>query len=132
MPEDEIQKQPQTLGAKIDGLKALRDMRSELTKQVKVLTESMEGLEISILEALDADETTQSRGRTASATVTEQIVPSVTDWDAFYEWVKDTDSFYMLQRRVNAKPYEELLKSTGECIPGTEPFTKRTISLRSL
>lgn len=123
--------QPQTLGAKIDALHALREQKRELETEVKALNDQMKGLEADIMSQLDDQETLMSRGRAAQVTVTEQVVGTVQDWDAFYEYIVDNDAFHLLQRRVANAAYREMVEA-GDEIPGTEPFTKRSLSLRKI
>ena len=60
--------------------------------------------------------------------MSEQVVPSVTDWDEVYKYIKDNDAFYLLQRRMNAAPYRELL-GTEEQVPGVEALTVKKLGL---
>ena len=61
------------------------------------------------------------------------VVPSVTDWDALYEFIRENDAMYMLQRRLLASAYRELVEERdGEDIPGVAPFEQVTLSFRTL
>lgn len=64
-----------------------------------------------------------------TASVTEVVLPQVTDWDEVYKHIKETGDFYLLQKRPAAAAFRELHES-GQEIPGMEPYTKRSISLR--
>lgn len=119
------------LGKIIDEMKRLRDIKRDLNSQIKDLDEEYEELKTMFLQRMDAEGTTQSRGHTASATVTENIVPNVKDWDAVEAYIRENDAFYMMQRRINTGAYKELIEA-GEELPGIETFTKRDVSLRSI
>lgn len=75
--------------------------------------------------------TNYARGMKASASITEQLVPQIEDWGKVEAWIKENDAIYLLHRRVSSGPWKELL-DTGVSVPGIEPFTKETISLKRL
>jgi hypothetical protein len=81
------------------------------------------------MAAMDAAGTDISRNSGFSAVLTETVVGDVKDWDAVYEYVKENEAFYLIQRRISNKPFQELLES-GQTVPGIEKFTKRAISIR--
>ena len=69
-------------------------------------------------------------GDAGTASITEQILPQVVDWDALYAHIHETESYFLLQRRPAAAAFREL-NASGEEVPGIEPFVQRTISLRT-
>ena len=131
MAEAAEQITPQTLGAMIDELKAIDLQRKELANQDKVLADQYKILEAQVMRRLDEEETTMSRGKHASATITETTVAQVKDWDSFYEFVTENDALFLLQRRVANAAYRDLIDA-GETVPGVVPFIKRALSVRAL
>ncbi len=119
------------LGTIIDRLFELRTEKSELNDKVKVIEEEITTLKALLMTRLDDEETIKACGKTASVTITSQTVPNVTDWDLVHNYIVEHDACYLLEKRLSAAPYRELL-AAGEPIPGTEPFEKRDISLRKL
>ena len=130
MHQDEA-KQPQTFGAMIDEMYEIRTQKQALESKAKKFGEQMKLLEASIITRLDEDETTMSRGKAASAILTEQEVPKVEDWDEFYKYIQENEAFHLLQRRVSTAAARETLEA-GETICGVSTFTKRAISLRKI
>lgn len=120
------QMQPQTLGDKIDQYRSIYDRRAALSAEVKALTAQLEALTPELLEQLDQLGIEKAQGKRASIRITEKTLPSVKDWDAFYEFIVENDAWYLLERRPTQKAYQELLDA-GESVPGVEPFTKREI-----
>jgi len=120
-----------TLGAIIDYMLILRNEAAEHTAAAKKIVEELEALEKAVIERLDKDETTMSRGKTASAILTETPVPKVGNWDSFYEYIKEHDAFHLLQRRTSNPACRETMEA-GEEIPGITIFTKRAISLKKI
>ena len=119
----------QSLGSKIDELFELRERKRELTEQLNEIKAEYEELEREIMQNLDDFGIDLARGTMAKVSISESEVPTVEDWDAFYDYVRQEDAFYLFERRVAARAWRELYQS-GELVPGTAPFTKRTLSLR--
>ena len=84
-----------------------------------------------IFASLDAQETTKGEGKKAAVSVSQAIVADVTDWAAFWPWVAKNKHFHLIQKRVNDPGVRELW-GMHKTIPGVQPFTKRTLSLRAL
>jgi len=115
----------------IDEMFELRTLKQDYESKAKKIKEQMDVLESAIINRLDIDETTMSRGKTASAILTETVVPKIDDWDSFYEYIKDNEAFHLLQRRPATTACRETLEA-GEVISGISTFTKRSISLRKI
>ena len=124
-------KQPQSFGSMIDEMYQLREEMQGYTSKAIKLKEQMDVLEAAIINRLDVDETTMSRGKAASAILTEVDVPKIDDWDAFYEYIQENEAFHLLQRRPSTAACRETLEA-GEQIAGVSTFTKRSISLRKI
>lgn len=82
----------------------IRDKRSELKKafetkdaELKGKLEQLEAVLLSQLNTTKSDST-----KTAHGTFYRQkdVMPSCSDWAAFYEWIKKHDAFDALERRV--------------------------------
>lgn len=121
----------QSLGSLIDEYFALRERKRELDRELKELKDEMAALEERVINALDADEVTLSRGRRASASITETVVPVVEDWDTFQAYVLQNEALHLLERRPSTAAWREL-KDSGELVPGTRPFIKRDLSVRKV
>lgn len=119
------------MGSIIDRLFELRTEKSELNSKIKVVNIEMEALEEALFTRLDNEETIKAAGKLAGVTITTLVVPNVVDWTAVHQYIVDNDACYLLEKRVSAAPWRELL-AMGTQIPGTEPFEKRSLSLRKL
>lgn len=117
------------LGSRIDELTAIRDHKRTLTAELKAVSEHYDTVKGAVLDALDAQDMIQGRGRTASATVTETVVPNVREWDAVQAYIRANEADYLYERRISATAWRELLESGIE-VPGIQPFTRRDIALR--
>ena len=112
--------------AQMDGV---RDERRRIRERDQELTEKWRALEMELIIRLDEQGMLKASTKEGTASITETIVPQVTDWDAVYDYIRETGDFYLLQKRPAAAAFREL-HSSGQTVPGLEPYTKRSISLR--
>lgn len=57
--------------------------------------------------------------------------PHVVDWDAFYVYVKRSGNLHLLERRVSAKAYSEILESRkAKPVPGVNNFEYQALQIR--
>lgn len=120
---------PLTTSAIIAKLVEVRDEKRRIKEREQELTDEWRTLEMELLVRLDEQGMKKASTDDGTASVTEVVLPQVVDWDAVYEHIKETGDFYLLQKRPAAAAFRELHDS-GEVIPGMEPYTKRSISLR--
>ena len=128
-----------TLGQATDKMWALREEKRKLEAQLKEIElqikgseeKKIVGLETIIFELLDAQDTRKAEGKKASVSIGEAVVGNVEDWDAFWPYIVKNKYFHLVQKRVSDPGLRELWEK-GKTIPGVQPFTKRTLSVRSL
>jgi len=120
---------PLTTSAIIAKLVEVRDEKRRIKEREKELIDEWRSLEMELLVRLDEQGMKKAATDDGTASVTEVVLPQVVDWDAVYEHIKESGDFYLLQKRPAAAAFRELHES-GEVIPGMEPYTKRSISLR--
>jgi hypothetical protein len=126
------QQAPETVGGLIDELFLLREQRRKLAETDKDLRDQYSDLEARLIAALDHQEATQARGRSATATLTEEDYASVTDWTTVYDYIRQTESWFLLHKRISNASWKELTELNGEPVPGTQAFRKRSIALRRI
>lgn len=114
-------KWPKTLGACVDRLYTMRQQR--LVKQAEA--EKMKSYEVAlqdhVLNNFKKDEVEGAKGKLASASISRTTVANVTDWEAFYKYIKKNEAWDMLQRRVNDAAYRARLDDKV-AVPGVEAF----------
>lgn len=121
-----------TMGQLSKELNDVRKLISGLNEQLTDLKSRRDKLEQQLLDMLDDQELTRVAAGKFTVSITENVVPTVDDWDSFYQFMKDEDALFMLQRRPSPPAYREMLEARdGEEIPGVSSYTKRAISLRS-
>lgn len=121
---------PKSLGAIIDRMTVVRDERRTIAARDKVLVEEYDDLEAQLIARLKAEETDSGSSKVATATLSVTPIPVVDDWDAYYAYMRETDSLHLLQRRVAVGALNEL-KDAGTIPPGVRFIEKESISLRA-
>ena len=119
-----------SLGDLIDLLHETREKRrlaaAEEARIAKQYTEIEAELETRLKEAgLD-----KASGSMATASLSTTLSANVEDWDAFYKFIKRTNYFHLLQRRVSSAACCELFEQKGS-IPGVVPVSLSKLNLRS-
>jgi hypothetical protein len=120
-----------TVGSLIDAMYDVRERIRALNEQLKTLGQEKDAIEAELIALMDSEGVSKSTGKKASAGITETERPNVVSWDDFYKYIARTKNFHLLERRPSVSGCRELFETKGS-IPGVEPFTQRTINLRSL
>lgn len=119
-----------SIGAKIDALFALREKKRVHEESLKELEKNMSTLQAELITQLQVEGITSSRGKKASISISENVVPQVEDWEAFYKYIGRKKYFHLLERRPSTSGCRELFEKNGR-IPGVVPHTKITLNLRT-
>jgi hypothetical protein len=109
--------------ALIEKLASLRDEKARLEKQVKELGESYRLYKQELLNQLLEQGLSTAASSSYRITITNKPVTRLVDWDAFLEYVKSNDAYYLVKRGIASTKVYELETVTGEPIPGTETLT---------
>lgn len=110
-------------------LTEVRDERRRIAKRDKELVEKFRSLEMEMIVRLEEQGMTKASTDVGTASITEEVLPQVVDWEALYEYIRDNDAFYLIQKRPATSAFRELFQS-GQPTPGVEKYTKKSISLR--
>ncbi len=111
-----------TLGELLEAVRVADDEASAVSEQLRSLQTALRDAEEELYNAMQEQGIDRVRNEHITVSLVEKTRPQVTDWDAFYEVVSENPQ--LLERRVSAKPYLELLESRGgEAIPGTQLYS---------
>ena len=122
---------PPSLGATTDKMWQLREDKRALDAKLKAVEGQIKELEVTLFELLDAQDTRKAEGKKASVSIGESVVATVEDWDALWPYIVKNKFFHLIQKRVSDPGMRELW-ALKKVVPGVQPFTKRTLSVRSL
>jgi hypothetical protein len=119
---------PKTPGGCIDKLYRDRAKRINAQRKVDAMKEAEGLLEEHILTGLNVARLEGSKGKLATAAISRRTIARCKDWPAFFAWVKDTNSFDMIQKRINDSAFRER-QEAGVQVVGVEPFESVSLSL---
>jgi hypothetical protein len=117
------------VGQLIDIYYRLREERNEIKAQEKELTRKMETLKLEIIQRLQDHKLEGGRGKVATGSINEIIVPTIKNYDALVRFIYRHKKIHLLERRVSSGPFREELKERGE-VPGLEPFTRINLNVQ--
>lgn len=120
---------PKTVGQMIDEMYDLREERRKAEQVAKEAKEKLDAAEVALLERLKAEGIDKATGTKASASISTNLMTTVTDWDAFYEYVGKKKYFHLLERRPAQVACREIWERERK-LPGAESFTKVSLNLR--
>jgi hypothetical protein len=117
----------------------MRDKRSELKRAFEAedaaIKAKQEKIEAVLLDHLNKNK--QDSARTAAGTFYRQkkTVPSASDWEAFYAWIKENDAFDALERRIKATFITDYMEEHADdpdnnLPPGVSVFTRYDVRVR--
>lgn len=111
----------------------IKDERSALSAQDSALARQLDDIDQQLLALMDEQGTTstaiQTDGARISVSISEQTVPTVTNWQAVYDYIERTGRFQLFERRMSSAAFREIIGLEGE-VPGVQPFTRRTINMQ--
>ncbi len=103
-------------GKLIDDLVRLRDDRLRRDKVVNEIKEDEAELTRVVTQRLNHAGVTSMRGKRGVFTLTEDvIVPHVSDWGKFYQFMRTENALDLLQKRVAVGAFREYIES-GEAV----------------
>lgn len=121
-----------TIGQLIDAMYRVREMRKAKQKEVDELKAKQNQVEAMLMEALTEQGTRKGEGKLASASISTNIQPVATDWDALKRFVLRHKELELFQKRLSASRYRELLEERPKGVPGLDSYEQRTINLCKL
>lgn len=107
----------------------IREEKRELERKIKKLGDELEQVKGLILAKLDEQDVDRIAVDGISISKSSNTQPSVEDWDQVYAYIAQHNLFPLLQRRITATLWRELLES-GDEVPGITPFVKRDVNIR--
>lgn len=119
-----------TVGELVTQLSQIKAERTALTQQDNELKAQQNDIEAQLMAKLGelGADTTTVRG-VGTVSLNKEIVPTITDWDAFNASVREQDLLFLFQRRLNASAYRSLLDQ-GVVIDGVNPTEITKLAFR--
>ena len=107
----------------------LKDQKDGLMKSVKALNPQIEYLQSSIISRMQGEGATKISFDAGSFSIKTDIYPQIKDFPAFIHYIETHKAFELIQKRVNAGPYRELVLG-GEEISGLGEYEDTKLNFR--
>ena len=113
---------------------ALRDKKAELKaayeKSVEKIDEAMKRCEAFIMATMDQIGVDSVKTAAGTAFKKQQTSATVADWDATLAFIKDSESWSMLERRVNKTFVEAYIEEHNDLPPGVNYRSETVVNIR--
>lgn len=116
-----------------DKMNMLNDTRQELKQlqaQEKALKDTQNYLEAEIAADMTKQGLTQTGNDVCTISIKTEVVPTVENWDALWQHIFDTRQSELLQKRMSATAYRELL-AMAQTVPGVRSTELTRVNFRS-
>jgi hypothetical protein len=120
------------VGREIAEIEKLLKEKSELEERLEVLSKELCSAKGRIASAMRERGVTSLKSHAHSFTAQEEEVPRVTDWDAFYRYVRRNNAFHLLHKRVSLLSWRELNESRKTGVPGIEAVKETVLKIRKV
>ena len=114
----------------MDELTSIRTQESDIQASQKKLRLRRNDLESEIMWKMEEQGLDQIANDLCTISKRKEIVPTVEDWDALHQHILDTRQFELLQKRMSATAYRELLQMDTS-VPGVKATELTKINYRS-
>ena len=116
-----------------DKMNMLNDTRQQLKTlqaQEKTLKDTQNYLEAEIAADMAKQGLTQTGNDVCTISLKTEVVPTVEDWDVLHKHISDTGRFELLQKRMSATAYRELI-AMEPSVPGVRSTELTKVNYRS-
>ena len=97
----------------------------------RATAEALEAAKATLQGLMEEQGTDIARNEDITVTIVDKARPHVQDWDAFYSYLKRSGALQLLERRVSAKAFTEVLESRGgKDVPGVSTYDYKQLSIR--
>ena len=119
-----------TLDDKMNMLTNTRAKLKTLLNQEKELKQVQNALEAEIAADMESQGLTQTGNDVCTISLKTETVPTVEDWDVLHQHISDTGRFELLQKRMSATAYRELI-AMEPLVPGVRSTELTKVNYRS-
>tara|TARA_R100001509_G_scaffold71208_2_gene39714 strand:- start:701 stop:1081 length:381 start_codon:yes stop_codon:yes gene_type:complete len=125
-----MENQQVTLDDKMNMLADTRAKLKVLLDQEKELKNVQNALEAEIAADMERQGLTQTGNDVCTISLKTETVPTVEDWDVLHQHISDTGRFELLQKRMSATAYRELI-AMEPSVPGVRSTELTKVNYRS-
>ena len=125
-----MENQQVTLDDKMNMLADTRAKLKVLLDREKELKNVQNALEAEIAADMERQGLTQTGNDVCTISLKTETVPTVEDWDVLHQHISDTGRFELLQKRMSATAYRELI-AMEPLVPGVRSTELTKVNFRS-
>ena len=125
-----MENQQVTLDDKMNMLADTRAKLKVLLDREKELKQVQNALEAEIAADMERQGLTQTGNDVCTISLKTETVPTVEDWDVLHQHISDTGRFELLQKRMSATAYRELI-AMEPSVPGVRSTELTKVNFRS-
>ena len=126
-----VYKFPKNLAACADKYWELKQARLAQQKIVDAIEEEEKAIKAWIIDSLPKSEASGVAGKLCRVSAVTKEIPQVEDYEKFYAYVKKTNRFDLLQKRLSEAAVKEIWED-GKQVPGVKAFQAVTLSVNKL
>ena len=125
-----MEEQKQTMDELLTDLTEVRMNLKNLQEKERGFKSRKMELEAKIVSSLKQQGIDRVGNDGCTVSIKEEIVPTVQDWDQVYKYLIQTKQFELIQKRMSATAFRELLQM-GMNVPGVKATELTRVNFRS-
>tara|TARA_Y100001951_G_C11242961_1_gene241641 strand:+ start:486 stop:866 length:381 start_codon:yes stop_codon:yes gene_type:complete len=125
-----MEEQKQTMDELLTDLTEVRMNLKNLQEKERGFKSRKMELEAKIVSSLRQQGIDRVGNDSCTLSIKEEIVPTVQDWDEVYKYLIQTKQFELIQKRMSATAFRELLQM-GLNVPGVKATELTRVNFRS-
>lgn len=118
------------IGELVDALYDMRQQQRDAKAIADAIGEDVSFIETYLLNKFGKHGLKSAQGTKAKVSITETEYPTVVNWDDVYNFIAETGSFDLLQKRIGIEAWKQRREDDVQ-IPGIAVFVKTKINMRS-
>jgi len=107
-----------------------RALEESHKEQLRPFNETLAKIELALGQLMDETGLDNLPGGGGTAYRTTRSTVTVSDWDAFVDWVRENDAWHVLEHRAAKKAVEEILAETNDLPPGVSIAREVAVQVR--
>lgn len=108
-----------------------RELKRKFDEEERALKADEERIKLAILGFMQKNNVKSIKTDSGTAFQQEEIIPTGSDWQAFYDWVAQNHAFDALERRIKKTFIKDYMENhDGDTPPGVSVLRELTVRIR--
>lgn len=110
---------------------ARRELKHKFDEEDRALKADEESIKLALLGFMQKSGLKSVKTNHGTAYQQEDVIPTGSDWHAFYDWVRENNAFDALERRIKKTFVKEYMENNeGAVPPGVSVLRELTVRIR--